>query len=83
MKNNELNLEQVGEGMAGALLELLGWVRDSSYASRNRWIDPNNPNGTAVCTEYALFVSRMRVVNRTDTATLKLTNEDLAQLVSE
>jgi hypothetical protein len=62
------------------ILLSLGWLKSSACESDSdlRWIDPNSPETTPVSNTYAWKVSKLRVQNRTDTKTLKVTNSDLA-----
>ncbi len=62
------------------MLIQLGWEK-VAMGDQIRWRDPNAPDITPSTTEYAWYVSKLRVSNRTDTRTLRLTNADLAQLV--
>lgn len=64
--------------IAPIFLEALGWKKSKEY--KGRWVDPNNKSGMPQFTHYAWYVSRLRVQNRTDTKTIKLTNSDLAKL---
>ncbi len=69
------------------MLKRLGWILvNDDDTNQNitdmRWIDPNDPQGSPQTTTYAWYVSQLRVQNRTDTKYLKLTNSDLADIVS-
>lgn len=72
---------QIPASLIPFMLESLGWKRaDPSKWNEERWIDPNQPESTPSTSHYAWYVSQLRVQNRTDTTTLKLTNTDLAEI---
>lgn len=62
----------------------LGWKKTIKF-NEERWLDPNDCNAhnrTPETLQYAWYVSRMRVKNRTDTKFLTLTNADLTNLLN-